>query len=382
MNIYFLLILISLFLLGCDGQSSSPPEVGGFDSGDSNSSAICSVSEGINWSALLSEDINHLCSKLSDYKLFFDDSDPRLGANIGGVSYELNSQLFTDYARKHRYLYIPDGKKAVYSKDEVFEFPVGTVLAKVFSLPVDTEKSEEEIIEVRLMIHRSSGWVGLPFVWDENLKDGFLDLNGESIEFSLLHKGVVYSDHYSVPSYGSCRTCHQYNGAMTLIGPKARNLNKDIEFNGERINQLQLWEQQGLLSGLPINLEGVDLAPDWRDDAKDFEVRAKSYLDINCAHCHRKEGAASLSGLQLEYGRKSIDYNHGVCNSAHGWRGGGFDIWPGDSDNSSMPLRMTLSGAPDRMPPLGRSIVDVEAVELIRQWIDAMPYQECAESNN
>jgi hypothetical protein len=47
-----------------------------------------------------------------------------------------------------------------------------------------------------------------------------------------------------------------------------------------------------------------------------------------------------------------------------------------------MPLRMTLSGAPDRMPPLGRSLVDLEAVELIKQWIDAMPYKECAEQNN
>ncbi len=382
MNNYFLLILISAFLLGCGSESDSSFQADNVVPDDSNSSAICRVSEGINWSALLSEDINNLCSKLSDYKLFSDSSDPRLGANIGGLRYELNSQLFTDYARKYRYLYIPNEERAIYSKDEAFEFPVGTVLAKVFSLPADTEKSEEDIIEVRLMIHRASGWVGLPFVWDENLKDGFLDLNGESIEFSLLHKGTVYSDQYSVPSYGSCRTCHQYNGAMSLIGPKARNLNRHIVFNGEKINQLQLWNQQGLISGLPVNLEGVDTAPDWRDDTKDLEVRAKSYLDINCAHCHRKEGAASLSGLQLEYGRKSVDYNHGVCNSAHGWRGGGFDIWPGDSDNSSMPLRMTLSGAPDRMPPLGRSIVDVEAVELIRQWIDSMPYKECAEQNN
>jgi len=379
MKNYFLLILISIFLSGCVGEGDSSAETGITHLDDSSNSTICSVSEGINWPALLSEDINDLCSKLSDYKLFSDASDPRLGANVGGISYEINSQLFTDYARKYRYLYIPNNEHAAYSKDEVFDFPVGTVLAKVFSLPADTEKTEEDIIEVRLMIHRSSGWVGLPFVWDDSLKEGFLDLNGESIEFSLVHKGKEYSDHYSVPPYGSCRTCHQFNGSMSLIGLKARNLNKSIEFEGESINQLQLWTQKGLLSGLPVDSIEIDLAPDWQDDSKDIEDRAKSYLDINCAHCHREEGAASLSGLKLEYGRKSVDYNHGVCNSSHGWRGGGFDIWPGDSANSSMPLRMTLSAAPDRMPPLGRSIVDVEAVELIRQWIDSMPYQECAE---
>jgi mono/diheme cytochrome c family protein len=169
---------------------------------------------------------------------------------------------------------------------------------------------------------------------------------------------------------------------MTLIGPKARLLNKEIDVAGEKINQLTYWSQKGLLQDLPESLAEVDLAPDWRDETKDLTDRAKAYLDINCAHCHRPEGAASLSGLKMEYRRKTIDYHHGVCNSAHGWRGGGFDIWPGDSEKSSMPLRMTLSGAPDRMPPLGRSLVDNEAVELIRQWIDAMPYQECAEQNN
>jgi len=382
MKKYYVLMLISLFLSSCGGESKSPVEIGEGEPNDSTSSNTCSISEGINWQALLSEDINNLCSKLSDYKLFSNASDPRLGANIGGIKYELNSQLFTDHARKYRYLYIPSNESAVYSEDEAFEFPVGTVIAKVFALPADTEKLEEGIVEVRLMIHRSSGWVGLPYVWDNTVNDGVLDLNGESIEFSLLHKDTVYSDQYSVPSYGSCRTCHQYNGVMSLIGPKARNLNKDIEFNGSQINQLQLWVQQGLLTGLPNSSEDIDLAPDWRDESKKLEERAKSYLDINCAHCHRKEGAASLSGLQLEYGRKSVDYNHGVCNSAHGWRGGGFDIWPGDGDNSSMPLRMTLSGAPDRMPPLGRSLIDEDAVELIRQWIDAMPYKECAEQNN
>lgn len=81
--------------------------------------------------------------------------------------------------------------------------------------------------------------------------------------------------------------------------------------------------------------------------------------------------------MRLEYWRTSLDYSHGVCNIAHGWRGGGFDIWPGRGDKSSIPLRMELSEATDRMPPIGRAVADKEAVALIREWIDAMPLQEC-----
>lgn len=375
-NLCFLLFVISISGCGSSSKESNDILV------DANADELveadpkCRAEGGeVNWQALLSAE----CKSLSSYNLFSNEQDPRAGANAHGIRYELNSELFTDYARKYRYAFIPPGKEVRYSQQEVFDFPLGTVLVKVFALPLDTALPEENIIEIRLLIHRASGWVGLVYVWQEDMTKGVLDLNSESIEFSLQHDGEVYDGEYSVPSFGSCANCHQFNEDISPIGPKARLLNKEIEFEGKQINQLQLWSQQGILQGLPDELSNVEFAPDWHDETKSLEVRAKSYLDINCAHCHREAGAASLSGLTLEFGRKAVDYNHGVCNSAHGWRGGGFDIWPGNSDNSSMPLRMSLSGAPDRMPPLGRSIVDIEAVKLIKQWIDSMPYQECAQ---
>lgn len=368
-------LLLVVLITGCGASSDSKDKV------LNESAAICLTDNNtVNWKALLQAQ----CKKLSSYNLFLNDTDPRVreNANTNGMQYELNSELFTDYARKYRYVFIPPGRKMHYSKKESFNFPIGSVLVKVFSLPIDTALAEENIIEIRLLIHRENGWVGLVYVWQNSSSDAVLDLDSESIEFSLTHKGDVYSGTYRVPSFGSCANCHQYNNVMEPIGPKARLLNKDIDIQGQAINQLEFWQQQGLLEGLPENLESIDFSPDWKNETYSLEVRAKSYLDINCAHCHREEGAASLSGLRLEFGRKAIDYSHGVCNSAHGWRGGGFDIWPGKSGQSSLPQRMTLSPAPDRMPPLGRSVVDVDAVDLIKQWIDSMPYQECAESND
>jgi uncharacterized repeat protein (TIGR03806 family) len=378
------ILILFFFITGC-GSSSDPSDNVLADKETEEVELNCQVRNGgINWDALS----NSECVKLSSYNLFSDNTDPRAGANASGIRYELNSELFTDYARKYRYVFLPPNEKSEYSEQESFKFPVGSVLVKVFALPLDTALPEENIIEIRLLIHRAGGWVGLVYVWQKESQDAVLDLDSESINFSLLHNGDIFSGEYRVPSFGSCATCHQFNDKMSPIGPKARLLNKDIDFqiDGDdqsiTINQLQLWGQQDMLSGLPDNLSEIDAAPDWRDETKNLSDRAKAYLDINCAHCHRAEGAASLSGLKLEYGRKTIDYNHGVCNSAHGWRGGGFDIWPGNSGQSSLVERMTLSPAPDRMPPLGRSLVDVDAVELIKQWIDAMPYQECAQQNN
>jgi uncharacterized repeat protein (TIGR03806 family) len=331
---------------------------------------------GINWPALATL----RCHKLSSYGLFVNFEQP-FDVVEPGLAYELNSELFTDYANKYRFLILPQGKVIKYVESEVLDLPVGTVLVKVFALPEiagNKNSAEDKLIEVRLLSHTESGWLASVYIWHEELKDGFWSLAGKTQEFEMLTPEGMVSSNYKVPSHGQCKTCHNINGDLFPLGPKARNLNLDLSSLDEEKNQLLSWQQQGLLQGLP-ELAQVPFMPSWQDENYSLQARAKAYLDINCAHCHRKEGSASLSGMSVEYWRENLSYAHGVCNSAHGWRGGGFDIWPGDSLNSAIPQRMSLSAPADRMPPLGRSLVDVEAVELIRQWIDSLPYQECSQ---
>ena len=304
----FLNCILTIFLVGCGGSSTPRDKhlVTEVDLEVFETEQKCLLkTDEVNWQALMQAE----CEILSSYNLFLDNADPKAknNENTPGIKYEINSELFTDYARKYRYLYIPPNTKITYSEKEALEFPVGSVLVKVFSMPKDTNLPEETILEVRLLIHRNHGWVGLVYVWDDNAKDGVLDLDSESIEFSLTHKGDVYSGIYRVPSFGSCANCHQYNSEMIPIGPKARLLNKPISYDGEAVNQLQLWKDKGILEGLPESLVSVEKAPSWKDETVSLELRAKSYLDINCAHCHREQGSASLSGLKLEYGRTTVD---------------------------------------------------------------------------
>ena len=376
MNIKIILSLIGLSLISaCGADKDKPPEAASAEPeyalSGSNPEACEKVVDGINWQAVLNEQ----CHRLSDYGLFVDNKDPRSGVKSAGISYQLNSELFTDYARKYRYVILPEGKTMAYTQQEVFSFPIGTVLVKVFALPEDTALAAESLVEVRLLIHRERGWQALPYKWYSELEEGYFHIVGDDIPFQLSHNGELREGNYAMPTYGSCQVCHQVNNQVAPIGLKARHLNVHSETG---LAQLQSWSGSGVLAELPDNDADIEYAPDWRDDSQPLQQRAKAYLDINCAHCHREEGAASLSGLKLEFDRTTVDYNHGVCNSAHGWRGGGFDIWPGDGGNSSLPLRMELNAATDRMPPIGRSISDSEAVALMREWIDAMPYQECA----
>ena len=366
----------ALYLSGCGGAATTAGAEPPYEPGGANPPACENASQGINTVALLTAPP---CLRLSDYGLFRNPQDPRQNPEPPGLAYGLNSALFTDHARKYRFLFLPtaDGtlQPAQYREEGVLEFPPGTVLVKVFTLPADTAlPGNEQLVEVRLLIHRENGWLGLPYRWNAALGDGYFSGLGSTIAHSLIHNGEPQTLNYSIPPYASCRTCHGLE-SMQPIGLKAWHLHHpDVSRS-----TVQRWAEDGLLQGLPDDSGQIPYAPDWQDDTAPLQDRAKAYLDINCAHCHRDDGSAALSGLRLEYLRRTIDYRHGVCNSAHGWRGGGFDIWPGRGDESSLPLRMELNGAADRMPPLGRSIADTDAVTLIRSWIDSLPYQNCGQ---
>ncbi len=341
---------------------------------------LCATQEGtklINWAALE----NEYCYELSNFNLFEKLSSTSIIPKSPGIIYELNSSLFTDHARKYRYIYVPENSKIGYTELESFSFPIGTTLVKVFSLPSDTSLDIEEIIEIRLLIKRNNGWATLVYKWLNEFSEGYFTVAGDIIESTISHNGLANLFDYRIPTFGQCVTCHQNNEGeahITPIGLKARHLNKKIIFNELEINQLVLWDNLGIIDNLPNDLSTIDTAPDWKDTSKDLQNRAKAYLDINCAHCHTEGGSGALSGLRMEYWRKAIDYSHGVCNESQGWRVGGFDIWPGRGDLSHIPLRITLTAAKDRMPPIGRSLVDEEAAQLISDWIDTLPYQACS----
>ena len=51
----------------------------------------------------------------------------------GVLPYNLITSLFSDYADKHRFVYVPKGQFATHEVDSVFDFPIGSTLIKTFS---------------------------------------------------------------------------------------------------------------------------------------------------------------------------------------------------------------------------------------------------------
>ena len=334
----------------------------------------CKVSDG-----KVSIDLNAKpFEKLSDYHFFKGDIKDLI-PNDKVLPYELITALFTDYAHKSRFVWMPEGTSAKYSKDEVVDFPTGAVLIKNFYYPHDfrDESKGRKIMETRLLIKHADKWDALTYVWNDEQTDAELSIVGDNKKVSCINiHGEKLNLDYSVPNKNQCKNCHNLNNVQVPIGPKVRYLNKDLKYADGNKNQLEKWTEVGYLSGYKKEENLTNKIADAFDEKSGtLEERAKSYLEVNCAHCHRREGSANTTGLYLMLSDKNPE-SWGVMKSpvAAGRASGDnlYDIVPGKPDESILVYRMTENDPEIRMPELGRSVQHKEAVELIRQWITAM----------
>ncbi len=311
--------------------------------------------------------------KLSSYGFFVGDlksQEPSRGVH----AYSINSPLFSDYALKNRFVKIPEGVKIVYNGEDVFDFPEGTVLIKNFYYPKDFRRPTEEIrlLETRLLILKNETWTALTYVWNDEQTEATLDVAGKTIPVSWIHSdGVLRRIDYSVPSVNQCRGCHLKGEKVMPIGPSARQLNR-----GEPKNQLIVWQEKGMLTGLP-DLAAVPRLAAYEDENETVSnrARARAWLEINCAHCHRPDGQARTSGLHLAVDVLSpMEIGIGKAPVAAGKGSGGrrFSVVPSRPDESILLYRIESTDPGIMMPEMGRKLVHTEGVELVRKWIQEM----------
>ncbi|HZS05636.1 MAG TPA: SO2930 family diheme c-type cytochrome [Blastocatellia bacterium] len=313
-------------------------------------------------------------AKLSEWQLFAANGAP-LQPNKGVVPYDLNTPLFSDYASKYRFVWMPAGSSAEYREDAVFEFPVGTVLVKSFAFPTADASEKERLIETRLLVRANSGWVALPYVWNENQTEATLERAANPTEVSWTDAAKKsHNFTYNIPNVNECAQCHDNAKTLLPIGPKARNLNRNYNYADGPANQLAYWSRVGYLKGAPVPDEAPKVAV-WNDPATgSVEARARAYLDNNCAHCHQPGGTAGHTGVHLGINQTELRM-FGACKlpNSMGYSGGLlYDLVPGKPDESILLFRMKSTRAKEMMPEVGRSTVHEEGVALVREWLASL----------
>jgi uncharacterized repeat protein (TIGR03806 family) len=304
-----------------------------------------------------------------------DDISPMAGV----TPYTLNTPLFSDYAVKRRTVFVPSGTSATYDATDVFDFPDGTVFTKSFGFADDMRKAQPVLnwVETRVIWKNAGIWQGVSYTWDAAQKTATANPGGEDVPLTWIDaNGQTVSTVYRVPSGPECSECHNSSLVFVPIGPKARNLNGNETYpDGSTQNQLTYWSTKGLLSGAPDPSVAPKLAV-WNDPSTGtLDQRARAYLEGNCAHCHNPTGLARPSGLFLST-TVTDPSSYGVCKKPVAAGAGGcgltYDIVPGDSGNSIMPCRLESNDPNIVMPQIERSVVDVQGVQLITDWISSL----------
>ncbi len=302
-----------------------------------------------------------LPKKLSDFGFFTDAAGWQ--PNAGVVPYELNSALFTDYADKYRFIYLPPGTEMSYAADDadgLLQFPVGSAIIKSFGYEMD---GEPRLLETRVLLHRADGWLALPYVWNAEQTEAVLKVAGRRIPVSFTDpSGNLRETSYAVPNKNQCKECHSLDDAVVPLGPKLRNM------------QPGSMERIVAAGWLPEKAPARPM-PDFTNTDAPLDLRARAYLDVNCAHCHNDRGSASNSGLFLTYEESKpvrIGVNKRPVAAGRGSGGHEFSILPGHPDASIMIYRMQSLDPGIAMPEVGRSMVHDEGVQLLSEWIAEM----------
>ncbi len=320
---------------------------------------------------------------LDEWRLF-EDHARQIPAE-GVVRFEVIAPLFSDYTSKHRFVWLPEGAAITYRDDGAWELPVGAIVVKTFAYPRDLRdpSAGERILETRLLVHEPSGWVPHTYVFDEAQTKAERKVAGAYIEASWIDESGATREHrYVVPTTVECQECHGKAPETRLLGVKTAQLDRP-GLDGE--NQIERMAGLGLFVNTPSGAAVRRRFAAADDESASLELRARSYLDANCAHCHSAAGDADSKALYLDFAStdpiEDPPANWGVCKlptSAGGATCGHvFDVVPGDADTSVMVCRMESTRGADQMPPIGRGLVDAEGVALVRAWIDAMEPAGC-----
>ncbi len=314
--------------------------------------------------------------KLSDYH-FFDGELKNMTPVFGLMPYKPTTELFSDYSNKQRYIWLPENTISSYDGDhEILNLPVGAALIKTFYYDNVAPSDSRKIIETRLLIKKQDGWIAANYVWNVEQNEAFLEMGGSTVPITFTdEQEVTRSINYQIPSANNCNTCHKTSDVMKPIGIKPQNLNSNYPYESGIQNQLQKLISEDYLDNVPAEINSI---VDFKDQSKSLDLRVRSYVEVNCAHCHQPGGSADYVAADFRFSQSAINTNLGVCVGAAMQPPGiphGMIVKPGDIGQSLMHYTMTSNSNSWKMPRLGRTIVHEEAVQLVTEWINSLP--EC-----
>jgi len=298
----------------------------------------------------------------------------------GLIPYGVNSPLWSDGSEKNRWIAIPNNgthntpsEQVTYRETGAWDFPVGTVIVKHFALPTDERNPAITApIETRFFVRGSTGtWYGVTYRWNNQGTEAFLLSNGESRDFTITqNNGTTRTQRWDFPSRSDCLTCHS-SSADNVLGLRSHQMARDLTYplTGRTSNQLSTWNGLGIFGTSFGNRDPATLpaSVNPHNPHASLDNRVRSYLDVNCSHCHNPSGVTANFDATFTTPLSTQRLIDGLINRPV-VPGENKVVAPGDPTKSVLHLRSSVVGA-YQMPPLGKNTVDQKAAALIEDWI-------------
>ncbi len=322
-------------------------------------------------------------ARLADAQVFSDLGTQTPAAGV--VPYEINAPFWSDGATKTRFIRLPPSERIAFARHGPWGFPDETLLIKNFYLDLERgNPASRRIIETRFLIKRvdAIGWDGYSYLWNEAGTDATLLADSTTVEYVIDDPqdpvGFLLQEYY-FPARQDCEVCHT-KGAGYVLGVHTAQLhtsakqNDSTRFDDELAAvQLHTLAQQGLFTeALPTDLSSLPHLPNPFNPSIPLNQRARSYLAVNCAPCHRPE-SVSRTIIDLRYDTPLAETNTVGAFPTLGDIGQpeALILSPGEPQLSTLYLRMLTLGT-FRMPPLASSIIDERGADLIAAWIASL----------
>ncbi|MFO0809935.1 MAG: PQQ-dependent sugar dehydrogenase [Gemmataceae bacterium] len=298
----------------------------------------------------------------------------------GVVPFNPTATQWQDYTTAERFVAMPGDSsilwqpRAVQMQGSMFQrvlaFPENGVLVKTLSL--ETERgnpASRRRIETQILHTDGTYWYGYSYAWNDAQTDAEL-VPADGAERvirvkDVAHPGGVREQTWTFSARAQCLQCHTPWAESALAFNVAQ-----LGHNG----QLDAFVESGLLrkSGKPDAYRKVFALTDPTDATADLALRARSYLHVNCGHCHRNGGGGAVDMfLHADIGQDKMKVVDMLPAR------GGFEladakiVAPGDPCRSVLYYRMAKFGR-GRMPHLGSELPDEAGLALVHDWIRSL----------
>src|SRR5712692_7528594 len=273
-------------------------------------------------------------TKLSETGLFASVKDQQPAPGV--IPFSINAEQWQDFATASRYVAVPGLEKIrVYDSaipipegfySGMVFFPKDGILAKTISLEMERGKPlSRKRFETQILHNDGTNWHGYSYQWNDEQTDATLvpaaGLNRTLEVIDAQAPGGKRKQTWHFASRAECMQCHNPwagNGLAFTIP----QINRDHDFGGVTDNQVRAFQHIGLIERLhrengqdkpmaqtlqsgQTRVSGPPGAPlpklvDPYDAKADLHQRARSYLQVNCAHCHQL-GAGGTADIELRY---------------------------------------------------------------------------------